>query len=152
MAHCELLLKWHRWMTMKNTIRSSAIDCVSVVYSMSGFCTSCPDMWNSAWGQHGAHMGPTEPRWGPCWPHELCYLGSAITANARSHCSNHVAWEFEQAMYVISIGELMATAFMNFDGRSHFCEMLQSVNCVSRVSTTEDGAGVACSSIDVGCI
>ena len=24
---------------------------------------------------HGANMGPTGPRWSPCWPHELCYLG-----------------------------------------------------------------------------
>ena len=29
-----------------------------------------------SWGQHGAHMGPTGPRWAPCWPHEFCYLGS----------------------------------------------------------------------------
>ena len=28
-----------------------------------------------SWGQHGAHLGPTRPRWAPCWPHELCYLG-----------------------------------------------------------------------------
>ena len=28
-----------------------------------------------SWGQHGAHLGPTGPRWAPCWPHELCYLG-----------------------------------------------------------------------------
>ena len=26
------------------------------------------------WGQHGAHLGPTGPRWAPCWPHEFCYL------------------------------------------------------------------------------
>ena len=26
-------------------------------------------------GQHGAHLGPTGPRWAPCWPHEPCYLG-----------------------------------------------------------------------------
>ena len=25
----------------------------------------------------GAKMGPTGPRWAPCWPHELCYLGNA---------------------------------------------------------------------------
>ena len=25
---------------------------------------------------HGAHLGPTGPRWAPCWPHELCYLGT----------------------------------------------------------------------------
>ena len=24
---------------------------------------------------HGTHLGPTGPRWAPCWPHELCYLG-----------------------------------------------------------------------------
>ena len=24
---------------------------------------------------HGAKLGPTGPRWAPCWPHELCYLG-----------------------------------------------------------------------------
>ena len=28
-----------------------------------------------SWGQHEAHLGPTGPRWPPCWPHELCYLG-----------------------------------------------------------------------------
>ena len=22
----------------------------------------------STWGQHGAHLGPTGPRWAPCWP------------------------------------------------------------------------------------
>ena len=30
-----------------------------------------------SWGQHKAHLGPTGPRWVPCWPHELCYLGSS---------------------------------------------------------------------------
>ena len=25
--------------------------------------------------QHGAHLGPTGPRWAPCWPHGLCYRG-----------------------------------------------------------------------------
>ena len=26
-------------------------------------------------GPTWAHLGPTGPRWAPCWPHELCYLG-----------------------------------------------------------------------------
>ena len=30
------------------------------------------------WGQHGAHLGPTGPRWAPRWPHELCYLGGPL--------------------------------------------------------------------------
>ena len=25
-----------------------------------------------------AHLGLTGPRWAPCWPHELCYLGRGI--------------------------------------------------------------------------
>ena len=28
-----------------------------------------------SWGQHGAHLGTTGPRWAPCWLHEPCYLG-----------------------------------------------------------------------------
>ena len=28
-----------------------------------------------SWGQYGAQLGSTEPRWVPCWPHELYYLG-----------------------------------------------------------------------------
>ena len=31
--------------------------------------------YQGPWGQHGAHLGPTGPRWTPCWPQELCYLG-----------------------------------------------------------------------------
>ena len=27
-----------------------------------------------SWGQHGVHLGPTGPRWAPCWPHKLSYL------------------------------------------------------------------------------
>ena len=29
-------------------------------------------------GQHGAHLGPTGPRWVPCWPHEPCCLGTSV--------------------------------------------------------------------------
>ena len=37
---------------------------------------SCSHPWEQgSWGQHGANLGPTGPRWAPCWPHELCYLG-----------------------------------------------------------------------------
>ena len=30
---------------------------------------------HDSWGQHGAHLGPTWFRGGPCRPHEPCYLG-----------------------------------------------------------------------------
>ena len=28
---------------------------------------------------HGAHLGPTGPRWAPCWPHKLCYFGYGVS-------------------------------------------------------------------------
>ena len=35
----------------------------------------CHPWQQGLWDQHGAHTGPTGPRWAPCWPHEPCYLG-----------------------------------------------------------------------------
>ena len=29
-------------------------------------------------GPTWAHLGPTGPRWAPCWPHESCYLGMYV--------------------------------------------------------------------------
>ena len=37
-----------------------------------------PMKYGHSWGQHGAQLGPTGPRWAPCWPRELCYLGCFV--------------------------------------------------------------------------
>ena len=29
--------------------------------------------WQSSWGHYGSHLGPVDPRWAACWPHEPCY-------------------------------------------------------------------------------
>ena len=39
-----------------------------------------------SWGQHGTHMGPAGPRWAPCRPHELCYLGLSYRFVAAEKC------------------------------------------------------------------
>ena len=52
-------------------------------------------------GLHGAHLGTTEPRWAPCWPHEPCYQGAHIPWHPGScpnsqlphHDSNPVAYK-----------------------------------------------------------
>ena len=31
-----------------------------------------------SWGQHGAYLGPTGPRWALMWAHGLCYLGMLL--------------------------------------------------------------------------
>ena len=42
---------------------------------------------------HGAHLGPTGPRWDPCWPHELCSLGWLPQCQWRnSEDGNHGMW------------------------------------------------------------
>ena len=41
------------------------------------FLLSGNSPYRGSWGQHGAHLGPTGPRLAPCWPHELCYLGTS---------------------------------------------------------------------------
>ena len=44
--------------------------CVSKLH-----CSSTAATWTIPDSKvHGANMGPTGPRWAPCWPHELCYL------------------------------------------------------------------------------
>ena len=46
----------------------------------------------SSWGQHGAHLRPTGPRWAPCWPHEPCYLGK-LKGQSNLCCSRTAARE-----------------------------------------------------------
>ena len=45
-------------------------------------------------GPTRAHLGPTGPRWAPCWHHELCYLGTVKTPITQvSHAPGHVTGE-----------------------------------------------------------
>ena len=44
-----------------------------------------------SWGQHGAHLGTTGPRWTPCWPREPCYLGIQLRTCCRIP---HTMWSF----------------------------------------------------------
>ena len=42
--------------------------------------------WNttliaSSRSQHGARLGPTGPKWAPCWPQDLSYVGMHIFVN-----------------------------------------------------------------------
>ena len=56
-------------------------SCSSTVPMFSG--EAALPWLQGSWGQRGAHLGPTGPRWATCWPHEPCYLGIPIR-----QCSN----------------------------------------------------------------
>ena len=51
-------------------------------------------------GPHGAHLGPTGPRWAPYWPHELCYLG---TLKMQPHPQRPMIQIFSRALAELSI-------------------------------------------------
>ena len=81
-AHVNL----HPFLSLKTADKCkwfSEIDCPVGSPCVSRHCTkkslilyggAFPDSMVHG-GQHGAHLGPTGPRWAPWWPHELCYLG-----------------------------------------------------------------------------
>ena len=46
-----------------------------------------------SWGQHGAHLGSTGPRWAPCWPYEPGYLGNSQVLYSQL--------KFPEALYAI---------------------------------------------------
>ena len=56
------------------------------------------------WGQHGAHLGPIDPRWAPCWPHEPCHKAyrwnhvclAAHVASSMQAKINQVKWMASQ--------------------------------------------------------
>ena len=56
-------------------------------------------------GQHGAHLGPTGPRWSPCWPHKFCYLRDRCI---RWHidCSFPQLLQAAQDKYVRQVGQI----------------------------------------------
>ena len=45
------------------------------IYIKSSFVMTVGSQIANFMGQNGAHLGFVGPRWAPCWPYELCYLG-----------------------------------------------------------------------------
>ena len=71
MLWLERLILLHRWVIASHIKKRMWL-------LIRAFISNIP--WEQgSWGQHGAHLGPTGPRWAPSWPHELfCYLGSSL--------------------------------------------------------------------------
>ena len=49
-----------------------------------------PSLITRFMGPTWGHLGPTGPRWAPCWPCELCYLGWFGQASTWGHLCNDV--------------------------------------------------------------
>ena len=46
---------------------SSAKCCLRIRFEEMEIPPECNPWQQASWGQHGAHLGPTGPRWAPCW-------------------------------------------------------------------------------------
>ena len=59
-------------------------------------CRFLHPWYQGSLGQHGDHLGPIGPRWSPCWPYGLCYLGhwgrDKTEAISRTTFSNAFSW------------------------------------------------------------
>ena len=73
LSHCSLTYWWHFLKTFSGAISSMK----NVVFWFKFHWSSLPRIYPDS-KVHGAHLGPTGPRWAPCWPHELCYLGNSL--------------------------------------------------------------------------
>ena len=68
-----------------------------------------------SWGQHGANLGPTGPRWAPCWPHEHCYLASYLLIGwrlgARQVTSHYLrpCWLSPTTPYSVTVPQWMTS-------------------------------------------
>ena len=72
---------------------------------------------------HGAHLVPTGPRWAPCWPHELCYLGWDISvATSMVLCfnsfmiSSFVFQKFQYQWYHVSVVSITMVSCFKISG------------------------------------
>ena len=76
----------------------------------------------------GPHLGPTGPRWAPCWPHELCYLGWYHP----SYNDKNIAWDVHLRQRKYSPGQKYINIRQNMTKlQSHF-----RINTFRKLSVT----------------
>ena len=83
-------------------------------------------------GPTWAHLGPTGPRWAPCWPHDLCYLGCYCQIYLTLKCiyelsvlfySNDADVKYCSNVYDVSVSFVSLPFFMQYyiDGLGQVC-------------------------------
>ena len=87
----HILVRWHLYIEMVPSthfqyIKSTRISPLQGSYGVPVMLILVNiDLIAGSWDQHGVHLGPTGPRWAPCWPHEPCYLGDPTWAGLHSY-------------------------------------------------------------------
>ena len=63
-----------------------------------------------SWDQHGAHLGPTGPRWAQCWPHELCFVRVILQSVVDSPHKGTILWTGDVS-FVVRLNKLLSSWF-----------------------------------------
>ena len=121
-VHERMLIKIN-WRVIQHCDKYIYLGCVftSDGSTKSSLCAQVADWqkhsWKQgSWGQYGAHLGPTGPRWAPCWPHEFAIWDyNKLVSFLRNNCDmpfvmkwdEFVKWhEFVECRTIIWIWEL----------------------------------------------
>ena len=88
------------WNVISNPCPNPSKLCffIRILNSIGGVTVASSPWEQGSWDQHGAHLGPTGPRWAQCWSHELCYLGREWLAVGCNN-KNKVLLNIEKASY-----------------------------------------------------
>ena len=108
-----------------------------MIYSRVAQCHGVSPWQQGSWGQNGAHLGPTGPRWAPCWPHKLCPLGCSYTTRMAQVCVLAAKFSLvgDERLCHNLYSFLLATAEQMFIHREHDPSTFQHTSPKVRVHT-----------------
>ena len=74
---CQLQFKcqWSLFLWVLLTMVFPWVQLTMIQHWFSNDMSSNSSLITRFMGQTWGNLGPTGPRWAPCWPHEPCYLG-----------------------------------------------------------------------------
>ena len=130
-------IRFMLWLITTNTLTCNAI-CENL-----SICDK--QMLSNCFGQHtliARFMGPTWPRWSPCWPHEFCYLGSywfwwACKDDAISRRNDYTYWLKSILLYwvdIYAVGLMICSIkvngiFLNMLNRGQHIRLIYLLTC-----------------------
>ena len=91
--------------------------------------------WKQAsWDHHGAHLGPTETRWAPCRPRELCYVGrAAMNTNICSPYIVDVDWIIRSCFLCLPVNVNVYIAAQRDFFAKKYDNLWKTISCVLKI-------------------
>ena len=75
----------------------------------SGGCCNVGSLTARFMGPTWAQLGPTGPRWTPCWPHKPCYIGYPSQTHLRFQSCEISLVQYSSSWIVLKIGKRLGS-------------------------------------------